>query len=67
MKDIQKKNDNDLVEYVSNKREELRALRFDSAGSGMRDAHSMRNTRKEIARSLTEINRRIREPESNEA
>ena len=67
MKDIQKKSDKDLLEQVTEQRETLRSLRFGTAGSGMRDAHSMRNTRKEIARSLTEVNRRARETESNEA
>ncbi|MCD5382240.1 MAG: 50S ribosomal protein L29 [Candidatus Pacebacteria bacterium] len=60
MKDLQKKNDADLVTFVSEKREALRALRFSASGSGMRDAHAMRNLRKEIARGLTELNRRAK-------
>lgn len=67
MKDLQKKDDKDLLKHVSEKREELRALRFSASGSGMRDAHAIRNTRKEIARSLTELNRRNREPKANNA
>lgn len=61
MKELQKKNDGDLVKHVAEKREELRSLRFSSSGSGMRDARAIRNTRKEIAQGLTEINRRRRE------
>lgn len=60
MKDIQKKNDADLVKFINEKREELRALRFSASGSGMRDTHAMRGLRKEIARGLTELNRRAK-------
>jgi len=58
MNDIQKKTNKDLVEFVGEKREELRGLRFSASGSGMRDARKMRNTRKEIARGIGELNKR---------
>ena len=58
MKDIQKKNDGDLATHVSEKREELRKLRFSTAGSGIRNVKSIHNTKKELARSLTEQNAR---------
>ncbi len=58
MKEIQKKNDAELVKFVNEKREELRALRFKASGSGVRDGHAIRNMRKEIARGLTELTRR---------
>jgi len=58
MKDIQKKTDKDLVEFINEKRGELRSMRFSAAGSGVRDAHSMSQTRKEVARGLTELNSR---------
>lgn len=61
MKDIQKKNDADLVKHIAEKRESLRELRFKASGSGMRDGHAIENTRKEIARSLTELNKRANE------
>lgn len=67
VKDIVKKNDADLKKYVSEKREELRALRFSASGSGVRDAHARRNTRREVARALTELNRRAREAETSDA
>lgn len=66
-KELQKKNDADLVKYVTEQREELRKLRFGGAGSGMRNTHAIRNTRKEIARSLTELARRAREAIAHEA
>lgn len=58
MKDLQKKNDAELQKFIAEKREELRTLRFSASGSGMRDVRALRNTRKEIARGLTELNRR---------
>ncbi len=67
MKDIQKKDDTDLVKHIGEKREELRSLRFSAGGSGMRDAHAFRNTRKEIAQSLTELNKRAKQGVENNA
>lgn len=60
MKDIQKKSDADLLKFINEKREELRELRFKSAGSGMRDVKAIKNTKKEIAQALTEQNARTR-------
>jgi ribosomal protein L29 len=67
MKDIQKKNDTDLQKHITEKREELRSIRFTTTGGGSRNTHARRNTRKEIARSLTELNKRAREATSNDA
>jgi len=61
MDELRKKSDNDLKKYIAEKREELRGLRFKSAGSGMRDVKSIRTTKKEIARALTERNARARQ------
>ena len=36
-KDIQKKNDKELVSHVQEKREEVRAFRFGTAGAGTRN------------------------------
>lgn len=60
MSDLQKKNDAELVTHIGEKREELRKLRFGTAGSGMRNTHSIRNTRREIAQALTELKNRVR-------
>lgn len=58
MKDLQKKSEADIAKLVAEKREELRALRFGASGSGTRDVRAQRNTRKDIARGLTELNKR---------
>lgn len=56
--ELQKMNDTDLAQHVSDKREELRKMRFGASGSGMRNTHSIRNLRREIARALTELRKR---------
>lgn len=48
----------ELAKFVSDKREELRALQFNVAGSKNRNVKLARNLRKEIARALTEQNTR---------
>jgi len=58
MKDLQKKSEKDLQQMVTEKREELRGIRFASAGSGQRDVKVMRAAKKEIAQALTELNTR---------
>lgn len=58
MEEIRKKSDADLTKFIAEKREALRALRFGGAGSGMRDVKSIKNTRKEVAQALTELNAR---------
>jgi len=57
-KDIHTTTDTDLQKLVADKREELRVLRFQSAGSGMRDVKAFKAARKEIAMALTELNAR---------
>ncbi|MFT5036728.1 MAG: ribosomal protein L29 [Candidatus Azotimanducaceae bacterium] len=59
MKDIQKKNDKDLVAFVEEKREEVRSFRFGTAGAGTRDVRKVRDAKKDIARGLTEQTVRI--------
>ena len=61
MKEIQKKEDKDLVGYVQEKREEVRAYRF---GAGTRNVKALRTAKKEIARGLFELSARTR-AESN--
>jgi ribosomal protein L29 len=60
MKELQQKNDTDLQKFITEKREELRNIRFGTAGSGMRDASATAKTKKVIARALTELNSRNR-------
>ncbi len=58
MSEIKQKNDADLTLFITEKREELRKLRFGATGSSMRNSHAMRDLRHEIARGLTELNKR---------
>lgn len=58
MSEIQKKNDADLVKFISEKRAELHKLRFGLTGSGIRNTHAIRNVRHEIAQALTELSTR---------
>ena len=50
-----------LAKTLAEKREELRTFRFSVAGSATRDVRSQRTTRKDVARILTERNKRRRE------
>jgi ribosomal protein L29 len=59
-KDILEKNDADLAQFVAEKRSELQKLRFGVAGSGMRNTHAIRDTRRQIAQSLTELTARAK-------
>jgi len=60
MSEILKMNDADLVKFIQEKRDGLQKMRFGGAGSGMRDTRSIRKARREIARALTELNRRAK-------
>ncbi len=62
MTELQKKTDGDLVQFINEKREELRKLRFGVTGSGMRNSHAIRTIRREIAQALTEL--RTRTPQA---
>ena len=48
----------ELAQFVSDKREELRALQFNVAGSKNRNVKLAMTLRKEIARALTETSAR---------
>jgi len=54
--DTTKKSTADIVKEITSNREELRKIRFSTAGAGAKDVMKVRNTRKEIARLLTELN-----------
>ncbi len=58
MSELQKKNEADLVKFISEKRAELKKLQFGTTGSGIRNTHAIRNTRREIAQALTELTAR---------
>ncbi|MBL4644679.1 MAG: 50S ribosomal protein L29 [Candidatus Pacebacteria bacterium] len=58
MTDFKKKSVKDLEKIVREKRDELRSFRFKSAGSRTRNVREGRNTRREIAQILTELNHR---------
>lgn len=59
-KDIQKKDDKALVEFVKEKREAIRDFRFQNAGSSTRNVRQVREDKKEVARALTELNARAK-------
>lgn len=48
------KKDGELISLLSEKREELRSLRFTAAGSRPKDTNAPAKIRKDIARILTE-------------
>jgi len=60
MADFKKKSVKDLEKLLKEKREELRDFRFSSAGSRTRNVREGRNTRKEVAQILTELNTRTK-------
>lgn len=65
MKELQKKSDADLKKHIEESRESLRKLRFEAAGSGMRNTHAIRTARREVARALTELNLRSKKDVSD--
>ncbi|HEC32867.1 MAG TPA: 50S ribosomal protein L29 [Candidatus Kaiserbacteria bacterium] len=52
------KNNKDLIKTLNEKREVLRKFRFGISGSKTRDVKEGKNTRKEVAQILTELNSR---------
>jgi ribosomal protein L29 len=58
MKDIQDKNEKDLVKTLHEKQEGSRAFRFAISGSKTRNVREGRGLRKDIARIKTELSRR---------
>ncbi len=56
---IKGKSSKDLIKTLNEKREELRKFRFGISGSKTRNVKEGRNTRKEVAKVLTELNSRI--------
>lgn len=66
-KEIQKKSDAEIVSFVKEQRESLRSARFAGAGAGTRNVKAVRTARKDVARSLTELNTRKREEANKNA
>lgn len=58
MKTIREKNDGELRKLLTEKREELRSLRFTAAGARPKDSNAPGKVKKEIARILTELSAR---------
>ncbi len=65
--DLTTKSEKDLIADVATEREAVRAFRFGVAGSATRNVRAVRTSKKEIARSLTELNRRAREERAKTA
>ena len=59
--DYKGKNMKDLHKALADKRGDLRNFRFGAAGSKTRNTKTGKNTRKDIARIMTEINRQEKE------
>ncbi len=57
-KELKEKNVAELTDLVKEKREELRKIRFGTAGSTMRNVHAGKNLRRDIARIMTELTNR---------
>lgn len=55
MKSIREKNDGELKKLLLEKREELRSLRFTSAGARPKDSNALGKVKREIAQILTEV------------
>ena len=58
MKDLNKKTEKDLYKMLAEKREALREFRFGFSGSKIKNVKEGVNTRKNIARILTELRKR---------
>ena len=56
--DLKNKSDKDLQKDLKDKQESVRAFRFGIAGSKVRDVTEGRDTKRQIAQSLIEVNSR---------
>lgn len=63
--DIAKKSDQELAELVQAERENLREVRFGTAGAGSRDLKKVRTAKRTIAQALTELSARRKSASSN--
>ncbi|MCK5096393.1 MAG: 50S ribosomal protein L29 [Candidatus Pacebacteria bacterium] len=58
MTDLKKKTEKELIKTLVEKRESLRSFRFDTTGTKIKNVKEGVNTRKDIARILTELRAR---------
>jgi len=58
--DYNDKTERELQQLLLEKRSELRKFRFGGSGSKIRDTKRGKNLRKDIARILTELNKRVK-------
>ena len=58
MADLKKKTEKELIKTLGEKRESLRNFRFDTTGTKIKNVKEGVNTRKDIARILTELRAR---------
>lgn len=61
------KSDKDLIAEVGTQREAVRSFRFGTTGAATRNVRAVRAAKKEVARLLTELNRRKRDERSKAA
>ena len=59
MSDLDKKTEKNLINETKDRQEALREIRFSFAGSKNRNVREARTLRREIARRLTELNKRF--------
>jgi ribosomal protein L29 len=59
-KELEKKTTDDLMKALAEKREVLRSFRFAKEGSKTRNVREGRNVRREIARVMTELNKKAK-------
>ena len=58
MSEYKNKTEKEITNLLNEKRENLRSFRFSLSGGKSRNVREGRNTRKEIARLMTEVNSR---------
>lgn len=58
MTDFSKKTDKEIIKALTEIREKLRTLRFNTAGARAANVKERKNLRKEVARMLTALNQR---------
>ena len=60
-KDLQNKNERDLHELLSEKRNELREMKFKISGKQMKNLSGVKKSKKTVARILTLLNKKKEE------
>lgn len=65
--ELSEKNASELTDLLREKRETLRTLRFSIAGGRGKDGNALRAARADVARIMTELGKRDREPKTESA